>query len=198
MLDFPLPALIGEHQVSNAGTAIAAARLLQISDTAISKGLTQVSWPARMQNLTKGALADIVLEAGGELWLDGGHNPHAARAVASAMAELEAKLSRPLILVTGILANKDIGGFLDAFEGLASAVIGIGIKDHASLAPETLAEIALNRGLTSQVASNLTDAVQRAVNTGQAVSRQNNSEPITGPRILICGSLYLAGEVLKL
>ena len=198
LLDLPLPALIGDHQVMNAGTAIAIARQMQIDEKAIEKGLQTVSWPARMQNLTTGALADMVAESGGELWLDGGHNPHAARAVASAIATLEAKSPRPLILVTGILANKDIGGFLDAFEGLASAVIGVDIPDHASLAPETLIEIAQSRGMNGQVATNLIDAVQRAINTGEALSRQSKEEPITPPRILICGSLYLAGEVLKL
>jgi dihydrofolate synthase/folylpolyglutamate synthase len=99
--------------------------------------------------------------------------------------------------VTGILANKDIGGFLDAFEGLAGAVIGVAIKDHASLAPETLRELAQARGMNGQVANNLTDAVQRAINTGEALSRQTTDEPIIPPRVLICGSLYLAGEVLR-
>lgn len=198
LLDLPLPALIGDHQVMNSGTAIAIARHMQLPESAIENGLQNVSWPARMQNLTTGALAEMVAESGGELWLDGGHNPHAARAVASAVAELEARSPRPLILITGILANKDIGGFLDAFEGLAGAVIGVEIPDHASLAPETLIEIAKSRGMEGQVAGNLIDAVQRAINTGEALSRETSEQPIIAPRILICGSLYLAGEVLKL
>ena len=198
LLDLPLPALIGDHQVMNSGTAIAIARQMQLPEKAIEKGLQTVSWPARMQNLTTGALADMVAESGGELWLDGGHNPHAARAVASAVASLEAKSPRPLILITGILANKDIGGFLDAFEGLANTVIAVEIPGHASLAPETLIEIATSRGMSGQVARNIIEAVQRAINTGEALSRQTAEEPITPPRILICGSLYLAGEVLKL
>jgi len=197
LMDLPLPALIGEHQIMNAGLAIALARLMQLSERAIEGGLKNVTWPARMQNLTAGPFAEMVIESGGELWLDGGHNPHAARAVASAMAEMESKTPRPLILVTGILANKDIGGFLDAFEGLASAVIGVSIEGHSSLAPETLRELAQARGMGGQVASNLTDAVQRAINTGEALSRQNKNQPIIAPRVLICGSLYLAGEVLK-
>lgn len=198
LLDLPLPALIGEHQVMNAGTAIAIARQMQIPEKAIEKGLGTVSWPARMQNLSSGALADMVAESGGELWLDGGHNPHAARAVANVMADLESKTQRPLILITGILANKDIGGFLDAYEGLASAVIGVTIPGHTALAPETLIEIAEKRGLLGQVAGNIIDAVQRAINTGEALSRETSDEKIIPPRILICGSLYLAGEVLKL
>jgi len=198
VLDFPLPALPGQHQIMNAGLAISIAREMKISDHAIEKGLNSVSWPARMQSLTRGALADMAREAGAELWLDGGHNPHAARAVASYMAELESKSPRPLILVTGILSNKDIGGFLDAFEGLASAVIGVDIPGHSSLAPETLIELASARHMNGQIAGNLIDAVQRAINTGEALSRETTEQPVIPPRILICGSLYLAGEVLKL
>ena len=111
------------------------------------------------------------------------------------MADLEAQNSRPLILITGILANKDIGGFLDAYEGLASAVIGVSIPGHTALAPETLLEVAGKRGLIGQVADDITDAVQRAITTGQTLSRDVEH---AAPRILICGSLYLAGEVLKL
>ncbi|WP_371396170.1 folylpolyglutamate synthase/dihydrofolate synthase family protein [Fretibacter rubidus] len=197
LMDLPLPALIGEHQIKNAGLAITLARHMQISDRAIERGLETVSWPARLQNLTTGPYADLVAESGGELWLDGGHNPHAALALASAMAELESETPRPLILVTGILANKDIGGFLDAFQGLASAVIGVTIPGHAALAPETLIELARARFTTGYVASNLTAAVQLAINTGEGLSRQTVDEPIIPPRILICGSLYLAGEVLS-
>ena len=198
LLDLPLPALIGDHQILNAGTAIAAARIMQIPQDAIEKGLTTVSWPARLQNLTSGALAEKVSESGGELWLDGGHNPHAARAIASTMAELEAKAPRPLILFTGILANKDIGGFLDAFEGLASAVISVEIEGHASLSPHTLAELASNRGLVSRSAENLTDAVALAIDTGLTISQTDAPDSPRAARILICGSLYLAGEALKL
>ena len=198
LLDLPLPALIGDHQILNAGTAIAAARIMQIPQDAIEKGLTTVSWPARLQNLTSGTLAEKVAAHGGELWLDGGHNPHAARAVASAMAELEAKSPRPLILVAGILANKDIGGFLDAFGGLASAVISVDIEGHASLSPRTLSELASNRGLISQSAANISEAVQLAIDTGQKIAQADAHEAPRAPRILICGSLYLAGEVLKL
>ena len=198
LMDLPVPALIGEHQIMNAGTAIAIARQMQIPESAIEKGLGTVSWPARMQNLSSGMLADIVSDIGGELWLDGGHNPHAARAVANVMADLEAKAPRPLILITGILANKDIGGFLDAFKGLASAVIGVEIPDHTSLAPETLIELADKRGLIGQVANNVTGAVQLAIKTGADLSNENKEDPQLAPRILICGSLYLAGEVLKI
>ena len=196
LMDLPRPALIGSHQIDNAGVAIAVARSIGLSDKAISKGLVSVSWPARMQNLTSGPFAEMVAESGGELWLDGGHNPHAAAALANVMAELQDRNERVLILVMGILGNKDAGKFLDAFTGLASCVVAVDIPGSPALSPETLKELAENRGMLAQVASNLTDAVQRAINTGEALSRQTTSEPIIPPRVLICGSLYLAGHVL--
>lgn len=196
LLDCPLPALKGAHQIQNAGLAIAAARHMKISDDAISKGLTQAVWPARMQPLTSGPLADMAKDAGAELWLDGGHNPHAANVLAGFMADLESRDPRPLVMIMGILGNKDAGAYLDYFDGLASALIAVNIDGHAALSPETLCELAANRNILNQVADNLIDAVQRAINTGEALSRQSAAEPITPPRILICGSLYLAGQVL--
>ena len=193
LLDLPPPALLGQHQYDNAALAIALARHLKVSDKAISYGLSQAKWPARMQPLTQGPLAEKVTQIGGELWLDGGHNPHAARAVATTVAGLEAKNPRPLILITGILANKDIGGFLDAFTGLARAIIGVNIPGHTALAPETLLELAKARHMDGQVAQNLEQAISQAM----ALSRGQKDTSEIAPRILICGSLYLAGEVLK-
>ena len=99
--------------------------------------------------------------------------------------------------IPAILANKDIGGFLDAFEGLASAVIGISIPDHDSLAPETLRELATSRNMLGFVADSISDAVEMAIETGEALSGDTTEPSATPPRVLICGSLYLAGEVLK-
>ena len=196
LMDLPQPALIGAHQIDNAGVAVAAARSLGLSDKAIAGGLKNVSWPARLQNLTTGPFADMVSESGGELWLDGGHNPHAAAALANVMAELQDKTERPLILIMGILGNKDAEKFLDEFAGLASALIAVDIPGSPSLSTDTLKELADNRGIIGQVGENLTDAMQRAINTGEALSRQSAAEPLVPPRILICGSLYLAGHVL--
>jgi len=151
-----------------------------------------------MQNLQNGGLADMVIDSGGELWLDGGHNPHAALAVGNTLAGLEAKLSRPLILIIGMLKNKDFNGYLKAFKGLACYVVAVDIPGHASFTPEEIVDSAQAQGIDGQIANNLIDAVQRAINTGEAMSRESADEPIVPPRILICGSLYLAGEVLKL
>lgn len=196
LLDLPLPALAGAHQIMNAGLAVAVARDLGIAPDDIATGLQTATWPARMQPLTGGTLIDIAAEAGAEVWLDGGHNPHAARALAAHMGTLETRSARPLILIMGILANKNACAFLDYFEGMASGLVAVDIAGHPSLSPDVLMELAENRGLVTVVGKNLTDAVQKAVNMGEALSRQTVEEPIIPPRILICGSLYLAGQVL--
>ena len=188
LLDLPLPALRGSHQIQNAGLAIALAKSLMIDGEAISKGLQQAKWPARLQSLIEGKLARIAKKTDAELWLDGGHNPHAGRALASGLAELDATHSRPLILITGMLGNKDAAGFLDAFDGLAQTLIAVPITGHAGLMPETLADIAKGRGMNSFTDETLVDAVERACSMKTKVP----------PRILICGSLYLAGQALAL
>ena len=186
LLDLPLPSLRGQHQIQNSGLAIALARALQIDYRAIAGGLTSAYWPARLQPLTTGPLVEIASKRGAELWLDGGHNPHAGRALASSIASLEAKSSRPLIMIMGMLANKNAPGFLDAFDGLARAVIAVPIADHQAYAPEALIDIAKGRGMHSQACDTLPEAVKTACGLSTD----------TPPRILICGSLYLAGQVL--
>lgn len=194
VMDLPLPALMGDHQILNAALSCALAVHMQISPKAIAKGLETVRWPARMQPLTSGPLAEKVQAAGGELWLDGGHNPQAAKALASAVTNLEARTERPLIMVTAMLANKDVGGFLNAFEGLSSGIIALDIPNHASLSPENLVELAAARGIKGDIAENIFHAVDKAIAMGEAQIKNADDNP---PRILICGSLYLAGEVLK-
>ncbi|PHQ66919.1 MAG: bifunctional folylpolyglutamate synthase/dihydrofolate synthase [Robiginitomaculum sp.] len=186
LFDLPLPTLRGAHQIMNAGLAVAVAKSLLIDERAIAKGIETAVWPARLQPLSKGPLAKIANAAGAQLWLDGGHNPHAGRALASAMAELDANEPRPLILIMGILANKDAPGFLDAFEGLAQKLVAVPIKDHASLSPESLTDIAKGRGIKADASDSVETAIIQILKTKTKVP----------PRILICGSLYLAGTVL--
>jgi dihydrofolate synthase/folylpolyglutamate synthase len=181
-----MPALRGQHQIQNAGLAIALARALQIDYPAIMGGLQSAYWPARMQALTTGPLVDIARARGAELWLDGGHNPHAARALATTIAGLESDSSRPLIMIMGMLANKNAPGFLDAFDGLANAVISVPIEDHQAYAPEALIDIAKGRALNAFACDTVTEAVEKACALDTEVP----------PRILICGSLYLSGQVL--
>lgn len=195
LLDLPLPSLVGCHQVVNAGTAVAAAlRLaamlphLGIGERAIEQGLTSARWPARMQRLDSGPLPSL-LRPGAELWLDGGHNPAAGRALAQTLADLEERSPKPLHLIVGMMGLKDAAGFLAPFRGLARHVVTVPIPGahEAPHAPETLAETAREVGLDAESANDIISALKRT----DAV------EP--GPkRVMICGSLYLAGHVLGL
>lgn len=184
LLDLPLPGLRGRHQVANAATAVAAARAFGgLDETAIGDGLKQVEWPARMQRLASGALADKV--AGAELWLDGGHNPAASKAIAETLADLEDKNPRPLVLISGMMDSKDTGGFFEAFKGLASHVLTVTIPGQPNArSAEDVAQMAKAAGLDAVAMPDIETALDRA-----AVI----SPP---PRIVICGSLYLAGEIL--
>jgi dihydrofolate synthase/folylpolyglutamate synthase len=189
LLDLPLPRLVGRHQIENAATAIAALRVTDwVKDTAIEKGLRTVEWPARMQRLTHGPLIDIAPK-GAEVWLDGGHNPHGASAVARAMADLEERAEKPLYLITGMLANKDSIGFFSAFRGLARHVVTISIPGNEnSLGPGALYDRARTAGLEASPAEDAEDAMLQVA----AMARLDEDTP----RILICGSLYLAGTIL--
>ncbi len=188
LLDLPLPRLPGHFQIDNAGTAIAAMRSLTgqvISPEACATGLVNTQWPARMQRLTDGMLVDL-LPKNSELWLDGGHNPAAGQAIANAIAGLEEKMSRPLIMITGMINSKDATGYLHPFAGLAQQIFTIAIPGEANtLSADELAKVAADAGLEAQPALSIQAALAEA---GRASS---------SPRILICGSLYLAGQVLK-
>ena len=142
-LDLPAPKLYGRHQFENAGTAIAALRAagLKLPVAAFEAGMTQVEWPARMQRLAHGRLAAL-LPPESELWLDGGHNADGGRAVAGALADLEERVSRPLVLVVGMLSTKDSEGFLRNFSGLARRVIAVPIHQDKAVPAEALAGIA--------------------------------------------------------
>jgi dihydrofolate synthase/folylpolyglutamate synthase len=191
LLDLPLPALLGQHQIGNAGTAVAAAlRLgwLGLCDTAIEQGLRQVRWPARMQRLCDGPLT-LLLRPGSELWLDGGHNPAGGGAIAQTLAELEERAPKELSVVAGMMRNKDAGSFLEHFRGLARRVVGVPIpaSPEAAYAPDELARLAASVGLDAYPAA----GVHAALSSLQGPDA-------TPQRILICGSLYLAGHVLAL
>jgi dihydrofolate synthase / folylpolyglutamate synthase len=187
LLDLPAPKLYGRHQFENAGAAIAALRVagLKLPVAAFEAGMTCVEWPARMQRLAHGRLAAL-LPAESELWLDGGHNADGGRAVAGALADLEERVSRPLVLVVGMLSTKDSEGFLRNFSGLARRVITVPIHQDKAVPAETLAAIAQTIGIPAIVR----DTVESAL----MVAGKLDLHP--APRVLITGSLYLAGEVL--
>jgi dihydrofolate synthase/folylpolyglutamate synthase len=189
LLDLPLPALLGQHQIVNAGTAIAAAQHLSALGLAepgtIERGLLDVRWQARMQRLTRGPLAESILQ-GSELWLDGGHNPAGGAAIAQTLAELEERAPKPVALVLGMLDSKDAEGFLAPFAGLVRHVRTVPVAgSEAARDTAALAALAAGLGLAAAPAADVASAVRELAAA--------EASPI---RILICGSLYLAGQVL--
>ena len=187
LLDLPAPKLYGRHQFENAGAAIAALRRsgLKLPAAAFEAGMTRVEWPARMQRLSHGPLPAL-LPPDSELWLDGGHNADGGRAIAGALADLEERVSRPLVLVVGMLSTKDSAGFLKNFSGLARRVITVPVHADKAVAAPALAEIAAGVGIPALARDTLESAL--------TVAGKLDLHP--APRVLITGSLYLAGEVL--
>jgi dihydrofolate synthase/folylpolyglutamate synthase len=190
LIDLPAPKLYGRHQFENAGVAIAALRsvaTLKLPPAAFETGIAKADWPARMQRLAPGPLAALI-PSGSELWLDGGHNADGGRAIANALADLEERVSRPLVLVIGMLSTKDCGSFLKNFAGLARRIVAVPIPHQEKCLPaDAIAELARGVGIPAQCADDVAAALI-------AIGRFDLDPP---PRILITGSLYLAGEVLK-
>jgi dihydrofolate synthase/folylpolyglutamate synthase len=190
LIDLPAPKLYGRHQFENAGLAIATLRALpslKVPAAAYEAGVVKADWPARMQRLAQGPLAELA-PPGSELWLDGGHNPDGGRAIAAALADLEERVSRPLVLIVGMLTTKDNAGFLRNFTGLARRLIAVPVPgQEKGMAAEDLAAAARAIGLPAMSRDDLAAALEAAGKLGL--------DP--PPRILITGSLYLAGDVLK-
>ena len=181
LLDLPLPILPGPHQIMNAGAAIATLRLLGKDEAACEAAVTRTYWPARMEKLTQGALVDLAGPA--ELWLDGGHNPAAGRALAATMKTLT---PRPTHLICGMLNTKDIGGYLAPLATVADSLHAVSIPGETNTIPATdTANAATKVGLQAQIAEDVTSAIAAIVATAP------------NARILICGSLYLAGHVMR-
>ena len=187
LLDMPPPKLFGRHQFDNAGTAIAALRAagVQLPAKAIEQGLMRAEWPARLQRLTSGNLVSLA-PVGAELWLDGGHNAEGGRAVAAALGDLEERVSRPLVLVVGMLSTKDRSAFLRNFTGLVRRVFGVPIHQEKGVPADEIAASARAAGMPADPAESVEDALTK-------ISALGFDPP---PRVLITGSLYLAGEVL--
>jgi dihydrofolate synthase/folylpolyglutamate synthase len=181
LLDLPLPNLSGPHQVMNAGAAIAALRALGCDEVACEAAVTSAYWPARMEKLTAGPLVDLAAPA--ELWLDGGHNPAAGRALADT---LRAQPKRPTHLICGMLNTKDIAGYLAPLADVAQTLTAVSIPDEVNTIPaaQTAAK-AQEVGLAAVVADSVPDAIK-------TITTQDPNA-----RILICGSLYLAGHVMR-
>ena len=181
LLDLPMPNLIGAHQVQNAGAAIAALRALGKSDAACEAAITTAEWPARLQRLRQGPLVQAAGQA--ELWLDGGHNPAAGHALVEALQRLP---NRNTYLVCGMLNTKDITGYLAPLAIFAEGLYGVSIDGEAATlkASDTVAA-ARSVNIDAEESASVADAVAAIV-----------AKDATA-RILICGSLYLAGHVLQ-
>jgi dihydrofolate synthase/folylpolyglutamate synthase len=190
LLDLPLPRLAGRHQLDNAGGAIATASVVfgdELTMEALDYGLTHAEWPARLERLPPGALYSFV-DDDTEIWLDGGHNAAGGQAIAHAIAELDDRVPRPVHLIWGMMETKDAHAFVAPFKGLVERVYTVPIPDEQNaFDAEELGEVAASEGFTVTAAKNVPHALLQ--------SRAAFSEP---GRILICGSLYLAGHVLKL
>ena len=182
-LDLPLPGLPGLHQIDNAALAIAAARHLRlpVGDDAIAHGLRNVVWPARMQPITGGRLRNL-LPSGHEVWLDGGHNPHGAAALSRSVAALP---RRPLVLIMGMMNTRDPALFLEPFRQLGPmSVLTLTIPGEKNAhSAQTIAEATTAAGFPAQPHVSLRSALEQAASIDDA-------------RVLICGSLYLAGHFL--
>ena len=181
LLDLPKPNLLGAHQISNAGAALAALRHLGVANDDCEAAVTGAQWPARMQRLKTGPLAEAAAQA--ELWLDGGHNPAAGEAIAGLLGTLP---KRPTYLICGMLNTKDISGYLRPLAAQAEKLIAVSIPGEAATLPaHETAQAARAVGMNADEAA----SVQSALADILAID--------PSARVLICGSLYLAGSVLR-
>lgn len=181
LLDLPMPALLGEHQVMNAGAALAALRYLGADEAACEAAMVNAEWPARMQKLKTGPLVDAAPEI--ELWLDGGHNAAAGEAIAKLLASLPARETH---LICGMLNTKDVTGYLAPLQPQVESLTAVSIPGEANTLPaEATALAAKQVGMPAKIAENVSSALTSI------------NEETPNARVLICGSLYLAGNILR-
>lgn len=181
LLDLPLPNLPGPHQVQNAGAAIAALRLLGKGEAACEAAVTRAHWPARMQRLRQGPLVDMAPQV--ELWLDGGHNPAGGEAVAATLARMP---KRETHLICGMLNTKDVAGYMRPLAPQVTRLHAVSIPGEKNTLPaEVTRDAALAAGMDAVTAASVAEALARIATISPEA------------RVLICGSLYLAGTVLR-
>jgi dihydrofolate synthase / folylpolyglutamate synthase len=181
LLDLPLPNLPGPHQVQNAGAALAALRLLGRDEAACEAAVTRAFWPARMQRLRTGPLTDAAPQV--ELWLDGGHNPAGAEAVAATLARMPLRETH---LICGMLNTKDVAGYMRPLAPHVTRLHAVSIPGEKNTLPaEVTCEAACDAGIDATTAASV----------GKALAAIAGARP--DARVLICGSLYLAGTVLR-
>jgi dihydrofolate synthase/folylpolyglutamate synthase len=181
LLDLPLPNLPGPHQIQNAGAAITALRHLGYSEGACEAAVARAEWPARMQRLRHGPLVDLAPQV--ELWLDGGHNPAGGEAIAATLARMPA---RPTHLICGMLNTKDVTGYMRPLAPQVTRLHAVSIPGEKNTLPaEATRDAALTAGITATTAPSVAEALAAITATDPQA------------RVLICGSLYLAGSILR-
>ncbi|QYK43381.1 MAG: bifunctional folylpolyglutamate synthase/dihydrofolate synthase [Paracoccaceae bacterium] len=181
LLDLPLPNLPGPHQIDNAGAALMALRHLGLPESACEAAVTRAEWPARMQRLRRGPL--VAMAPGVELWLDGGHNPAGGEALAATLAEMP---PRPTFAICGMLNTKDVGGYLRPLGPHLAGLSAVSIPDEKNTLPAAV---------TADAARTAGIAATEAADVATALADIARAHPAA--RVLICGSLYLAGAVLR-
>ena len=188
LMDLSAPRLFGRHQFDNAGLAIATLRAIDSMKLghAAYEGIVNAEWPARMQRLGSGRLIELG-PPGSEIWLDGGHNADGGRVAAAALGDLEERVSRPLVVIAGMMRNKDARAFLANFAGLTRHIFTVEIPGQDNAMPQDrLADAARAVGMRVEIAGHVEAALR-------SIGKLAYEVP---PRILITGSLYLAGHVL--
>lgn len=181
LLDLPLPNLPGPHQIQNAGAALAALRHLGADEAACEAAVSRAEWPARMQRLKRGPLVEAA--SGAELWLDGGHNPAGGEAIAATLAGMP---KRPTHAICGMLNTKDVTGYMRPLAGHLTSLHAVSIPgEKNTLSAAETADAARRAGIAAQEAESVAAAL-RAITARDPAAR-----------VLICGSLYLAGSILR-
>lgn len=190
LFDLTLPRLPGRHQYANAAAAIAAVKTagFPVDQRIADAAMKRVDWPGRMQRLTEGLLVDLAPK-GSEIWLDGGHNPGAGVVIAEALADQEERSPRPLVLIVGMINTKDQTSYFQNFAGMARRVFTVPVNSsEASVPIDELAARAQAAGIDAEPVASVENALM--------VLRDGWTDTDHPPRIMICGSLYLVGEVL--
>lgn len=186
-LDLPLPRLPGLHQAQNAALAVAMIRhqdAVAVPPSALRAAMGSAEWPARLQHLSRGPLTEQLPERS-DVWLDGAHNPAAARVVAEFLRR-KVPAGRPLHIVCGLLANKDAQGVLQAFGDREASFHAVPVPGQAHHDPSKLATLARSYGMRAYPSDDVTSALARIAGAARGKA----------PAVLIVGSLYLAGDVL--
>lgn len=187
LLDLPMPNLLGEHQIANSASAIAAVRLVKcsVSDEAYENAMGNIYWPGRFEKLLPGNLTSLFADST-EIWIDGGHNVAAGKIIATELEKLNRSDSKQLVLICAMLTSKNPEAFFERFTNLNPQVLTVPIiSSEYGIETKALAGCATRAGLNVISFDDLVEALKYS------------GEEYPNCRIVICGSLYVVGEALK-